>query len=71
MLGEGSPVLLLPAFSSVSSRAEMRGVAQLLAPYFKVVVPDWVGFGESGRLSFQYDSKIYHKFLNNFVSTGV
>ncbi|NJR40756.1 MAG: alpha/beta hydrolase [Leptolyngbyaceae cyanobacterium CSU_1_4] len=68
VLGEGSPLLLLPAFSSVSSREEMRGVAQLLAPYFQVVVPDWIGFGESSRLPFQYDSKIYHKFLNNFVS---
>ena len=68
MLGEGSPILLLPAFSSVSSRQEMRGVAQLLSPYFQVVVPDWLGFGESSRLSFQYDSKIYHKFLNNFVA---
>lgn len=68
VLGEGSPLLLLPAFSSVSSREEMRGVAQLLAPYFQVFVPDWIGFGESSRLPFQYDSKIYHKFLNNFVS---
>ncbi len=68
VLGEGSPILLLPAFSSVSSREEMRGVAQLLEPYFQVVVPDWVGFGESSRLSFQYDSRIYHKFLNNFVA---
>jgi pimeloyl-ACP methyl ester carboxylesterase len=68
VLGEGSPLLLLPSFSSVSSREEMRGVAELLAPYFQVVVPDWVGFGESSRLPFQYDSKIYHKFLNNFVA---
>jgi pimeloyl-ACP methyl ester carboxylesterase len=68
VLGEGSPLLLLPSFSSVSSREEMRGVAELLAPYFQVVVPDWVGFGESSRLPFQYDSKIYHKFLNHFVA---
>jgi pimeloyl-ACP methyl ester carboxylesterase len=68
VLGEGSPVLLLPAFSSVSSREEMRGVAKLLEPHFQVVVPDWVGFGESSRLSFQYDSRIYHKFLNRFVT---
>jgi pimeloyl-ACP methyl ester carboxylesterase len=68
VFGEGHPLLLLPAFSSVSSREEMRGVAELLAPYFQVYILDWVGFGESSRLPFQYDSKIYHKFLNYFVN---
>jgi pimeloyl-ACP methyl ester carboxylesterase len=68
VIGEGKPLLLLPAFSSVSSRDEMRGVAERLSPYFQVFTLDWVGFGESSRPPFKYDSKIYHKFLNQFVA---
>lgn len=48
-LGQGSPVLLLPAFSTVSSRTKMVGIAQILAPQFQVITLDWLGFGESDR----------------------
>ena len=40
-LGEGSPILLLPAFSTASTRAEMRGLAELLSSQFQVVALDW------------------------------
>ncbi|MCU0566504.1 MAG: alpha/beta hydrolase [Oculatellaceae cyanobacterium Prado106] len=66
--GEGRPILLLPALSSVSSRDEMRGLAERLAADYQVVVPDWVGFGESARPALDYDPKIYHKFLRDFVT---
>jgi len=39
-LGKGPPVLLLPAFSTVSTRAEMRGVAEKLASQFQVIAVD-------------------------------
>ncbi|MBO0350168.1 alpha/beta hydrolase, partial [Phormidium pseudopriestleyi FRX01] len=35
--GQGMPLLLLPAFSTVSSRDEMRGMAELLCDRFEVV----------------------------------
>jgi pimeloyl-ACP methyl ester carboxylesterase len=44
-LGEGPSLLALPALSSVSSRKEMRPLAERLAVRFRVVVPDWPGFG--------------------------
>lgn len=67
-LGEGMPVLLLPAFSTVSTRGEMVGLAKLLAPQFQTVALDWPGFGESDRPPLDYRSTIYHQFLQDFVT---
>lgn len=66
-LGQGSPLLLLPAFSSVSTRLEMGEMARLLAPHFQVVAVDWPGFGESSRPSLDYRPEIYQRFLEDFV----
>ncbi|MEH2080132.1 MAG: alpha/beta hydrolase [Nostoc sp.] len=66
-LGKGSPLLLLPAFSSVSTRLELGELAKLLAPNFQVVAVDWPGFGESSRPSLNYRPKIYQQFLEDFV----
>ncbi len=53
-LGQGTPVLLLPSFSTVSTRGEMAGVASLLAAQFQVIAIDWPGFGQSSRLHQDY-----------------
>jgi hypothetical protein len=45
-LGTGDPVLLLPAFSTVSSRSELTILAQRLATCYQVTVLDWPGFGD-------------------------
>ncbi|OYD94918.1 alpha/beta hydrolase [Nostoc sp. 'Peltigera membranacea cyanobiont' 210A] len=66
-LGKGSPLLLLPSFSSVSTRLEVGELAKLLAPYFQVVAIDWPGFGESSRPSLNYRPEIYQQFLEDFV----
>ncbi|AFZ56258.1 alpha/beta hydrolase [Anabaena cylindrica FACHB-243] len=66
-IGQGSPLLLLPAFSSVSTRGEVGELAQLLASHFKVTAIDWPGFGESDRLNLDYNPAIYQQFLANFV----
>lgn len=68
-LGQGSPLLLLPAFSSVSSREEMGELARLLAPHFQVVAVDWPGFGESSRPSLDYRPELYQQFLADFVNS--
>ncbi|MEG4958770.1 MULTISPECIES: alpha/beta hydrolase [unclassified Microcoleus] len=65
--GQGNPVLLLPAFSTVSTREEMRPLAELLAPKFQVVSLDWPGFGESDRPRTDYQPQLYHQFLKDFV----
>ncbi|QKQ76843.1 alpha/beta fold hydrolase [Nostoc sp. TCL240-02] len=66
-LGKGSPLLLLPSFSSVSTRLEVGELAKLLAPNFQVVAIDWPGFGESSRPSLDYRPEIYQHFLEDFV----
>ncbi|MBW4645678.1 MAG: alpha/beta hydrolase [Goleter apudmare HA4340-LM2] len=68
-VGQGVPLLLLPAFSTVSSRGEMGGLARLLAPYFQVVAVDWPGFGESARPSLDYSPAVYQQFIKDFVTS--
>ncbi|QLE56183.1 alpha/beta hydrolase [Nostoc sp. TCL26-01] len=68
-LGQGSSLLLLPAFSSVSTRLEMGELAKLLAPHFQVVAVDWPGFGASARPSLDYRPEIYQQFLEDFVQS--
>lgn len=65
--GEGKPVLLLPALSTVSSRAEMSELAALLAPQFQVITVDFPGFGESDRPKLDYAPPLYQQFLRDFV----
>jgi pimeloyl-ACP methyl ester carboxylesterase len=69
VLGEGQPILLLPAFSTVSTRSEMRHLAQQLAGQFQVVAVDWPGFGESDRPRIDYKPAVYHSFLRSFVQS--
>jgi pimeloyl-ACP methyl ester carboxylesterase len=69
VMGEGKPILMLPALSSVSTRDELRGLAQQLSERYQVVMLDWLGFGESSRPWFNYRPAIYQAFLNDFVKT--
>jgi pimeloyl-ACP methyl ester carboxylesterase len=66
-LGEGTPVLLLPAFSTVSTRGEMRGIAERLSSQFQVVTLDWPGFGQSERPPLEYRAALYNQFLQDFA----
>jgi pimeloyl-ACP methyl ester carboxylesterase len=66
-LGQGIPVLLLPAFSTVSTRTEMGEIARSLASQFQVVVLDWLGFGQSDRPPLDYQPSLYHQLLQDFV----
>lgn len=66
-LGSGAPVLLLPAFSTVSTRAEMQGIAERLAPHFQVMAMDWLGFGQSDRPALDYQPALYRQLLQDFL----
>jgi pimeloyl-ACP methyl ester carboxylesterase len=66
--GQGVPVLLLPAFSTVSSRREWDGVIQVLARFYEVTTVDWPGFGESSRPNVTYNPVLYSAFLQDFVT---
>jgi pimeloyl-ACP methyl ester carboxylesterase len=68
-LGTGSPVLLLPPFSTVSSREEMRPLASRLAVSgFACTLVDWPGFGSSTRGALDYGPALYHGFLADLVA---
>jgi pimeloyl-ACP methyl ester carboxylesterase len=66
--GQGTPVLLLPAFSTVSSRGEMADIAKILAQNFQVYSLDWLGFGDSDRPILDYEPAIFQQLLIDFVS---
>ena len=66
-LGEGSTVLLLPAFSTVSTRAELAKITEILAQHFRVIALDWLGFGDSERPAFPYGRSLYQQLLKDFV----
>lgn len=68
-IGQGNPVLLLPAFSTVSSRGEMKGIAQMLADRYQVTVLDWLGFGESDRPPVDYNPRLFQQLLRDFIET--
>jgi pimeloyl-ACP methyl ester carboxylesterase len=67
-LGKGKPILLLPSFSTVSSRNEMITIAESLASQYQVTILDWLGFGESDRPKIDYQPKIYQQLLTDFVT---
>ncbi|ACB54203.1 hypothetical protein cce_4856 [Crocosphaera subtropica ATCC 51142] len=68
-IGEGSPVLLLPAFSTVSSRTEMKGIANILATQYQITVLDWLGFGESQCPPLDYNPVLFQQLLGDFVKS--
>jgi pimeloyl-ACP methyl ester carboxylesterase len=68
-IGQGNPALFLPAFSTVSSRTEMKGIAHILATQYQVTVLDWLGFGESECPLVDYNPALFQKLLQDFVKS--
>jgi pimeloyl-ACP methyl ester carboxylesterase len=68
-IGQGNPVLILPAFSTVSSRTEMKGIAQILANQYQVTVLDWLGFGDSQCPPVDYNPLLFQQLLQDFVKS--
>jgi pimeloyl-ACP methyl ester carboxylesterase len=69
--GEGSPVLLLPALSSISTRREMHPLMRGLAARFHLVAPDWPGFGDQPRPPVAWTPEALSAFLDWFVREQV
>ena len=61
--GAEPTVLLLPAPSSISTRAEMRPLAGRLAADFATVAVDWPGFGDRPRPKVDWRPEAYAAFL--------
>ncbi len=65
--GTGEQILLLPAFSTVSSRTEMAALAASLRSEFQVTTVDFPGFGDSDRPALDYAPPLYRQFLADLV----
>ena len=61
--GNGPAVLMLPALSSISTRTEMRPLAEQLASTFTTISVDWPGFGNRPRPSVAWTPEAYRTFL--------
>jgi len=65
--GRGPVVLMLPALSSISTRAEMRPLAEALGPGFTTIAVDWPGFGDLPRPPVAWAPDAYRAFLADIL----
>ncbi len=66
--GSGPLLLLLPALSSISTRAEMHPLMQRLAARFRVVALDWPGFGTAPRPALRWTPDALSAFLGHALA---
>jgi pimeloyl-ACP methyl ester carboxylesterase len=69
--GKGPSLLLLPALSSISTRAEMGPLLEELAGEFQVSAVDWPGFGDGPRPKIDWSPDILSAYLNWLLSEVV
>ncbi|MEG6508257.1 alpha/beta hydrolase [Methyloligella sp. 2.7D] len=62
-IGSGPRLLMLPALSSISTRAELRPLQERLSGSFETVAVDWPGFGELPRPKVDWRPALYRDFL--------
>lgn len=67
-LGDGPDALLLPALSSVSTRAEMLPLAQILKARHRCIMPDWPGFGAASGSKAPLSPELLTSFLRAFTA---
>src|SRR5690349_8824053 len=65
--GHGPGVLLLPALSSISTRAEMHPLMDRLASIAHVMSVDWPAFGEQGRPDIRWSPDALSSFLDHLL----
>jgi pimeloyl-ACP methyl ester carboxylesterase len=66
--GSGASVILLPALSSISTRAEMRPLLDRLSSQFRGTSVDWPGFGDRARVRADWSPQILSAFLHWFLT---
>lgn len=64
--GKGDPVILIHGHS-VTGAITWGSVISSLSPYFRVVAPDVVGYGESEKPSASYSRSYFANWLGNFL----
>jgi pimeloyl-ACP methyl ester carboxylesterase len=66
--GSGPLLLLLPALSSISTRAEMHPLMRRLKSQFRVVALDWPGFGAAPRPDLRWTPDALSAFLGHALA---
>jgi pimeloyl-ACP methyl ester carboxylesterase len=66
--GSGPLLLLLPALSSISTRAEMHPLMARLKSQFRVVALDWPGFGTASRPQLRWTPDALSAFLRHALA---
>jgi pimeloyl-ACP methyl ester carboxylesterase len=66
-LGEGPTVLMFPALSSISTRSEMRPLAEQLSSTSTTIAIDWPGFGDRPRPALAWEPDAYRRFLDEIL----
>jgi pimeloyl-ACP methyl ester carboxylesterase len=66
--GSGPLLLLLPALSSISTRAEMYPLMERLKSRFRVVALDWPGFGTAPRPAVRWTPDALSAFLDYAIA---
>jgi Terminase large subunit, endonuclease domain len=61
------PILMLPAMSTVSTRDELKALAQQLKTWL-CIITDWPGFGDTARPRLDYDRDLSRCFLEALVA---
>ena len=69
--GSGPVILLLPALSSISTKAEMHPLMAQMATKFRVITVDWPGFGTRPRPDFPWRPDALSAFLNHILKKVV
>ena len=70
-MGAGPTILMLPALSSISTRAEMRPLQERLTAAFATVAIDWPGFGDALRPAVRWQPQAYRVFLADVLETAI
>ena len=69
VIGRGADMLLLPALSSISTRQEMRPLAEHLTDHWRCVMPDWPAFGARPRSRAALSPDTMRRFLDSLLDT--
>jgi pimeloyl-ACP methyl ester carboxylesterase len=68
--GRGPTLLMLPALSSISTRAEMRPLGDALSATFTTTAVDWPGFGDRPRPAVAWQPDAFRDFLAFLLQTS-
>jgi pimeloyl-ACP methyl ester carboxylesterase len=70
-LGDGPAVVLLHSFGQGHDATEWRRVAEILSKEYRVLAPDFLGWGRSAKPELTYDGELYIQLIQDFLEDVV